>query len=467
MLLASRLPRDRFDVRVAVLQKAGPWADQLRRAGVRVDVLGWQRLIDPTPFIGLRRCLADFQPDILHVWRLSGLRWAVIVGGWARCRVIVSMPFAAVDGGFNLGWLDRALLVRADRVVAWGPYEADRFRRMGVPERKVAVIPPGMDIPGEPAAAPELRASVGLTEAARLVVGVGPLEPQKGFRDAIWALELVHHLCGDLHLVLVGTGPDRRRLERFTRLIQATARIHFAGPEPDLPGVLAEAEVVSGARPGRRQRQHGPGGDGSGPAGCRQSAAVAGGGCCRGRDRLPGAARRQGGPGPADPPASGRSGPARSAWGRRAGCGLRSCMERQTWCGASRSCMRNLEQGLSRERCTDPDSGRRQGNAPGTADPRPRQARRAVRGPVSHHRFHAVQLHQQRSAPDSRPDAVQGPQPRPPHRRRLELPAAASSTNTSRSCRRSSASTRTGTRAPPTPSTRTSTPSRRPIRNTS
>ena len=64
---------------------------------------------------------------------------------------------------------------------------------------------------------------------------------------------------------------------------------------------------------------------------------------------------------------------------------------------------------------------------------------------------------------DPRPDAVQGPQPRPPHRRRLELPQPASWTSTSRCCRRSSASTRTGTRAPPTPSTRTSTPSRRPI----
>ena len=43
----------------------------------------------------------------------------------------------------------------------------------------------------------------------------------------------------------------------------------------------------------------------------------------------------------------------------------------------------------------------------------------------------------------------------------------ASSTSTSRCCRRSSASTSAGTRAPPTPSTRTSTPSRRTTRGTS
>jgi glycosyltransferase involved in cell wall biosynthesis len=243
-LLAANLPRDRFDVRVVVLQTAGPWAEMLRNANVPLDVLGWTRLIDPRPFMGLFRALKEFQPDVLHVWRLSGLRWAVLVSGLAKRRVLVSMPFAPVDGGYNLGWLDRALLIRADRVVAWGEHESLRYQRLGVPLRKVAVIPPGVPILEKPTLDPTLRSSLGLKDSARLVVGLGPLEAQKGFRDAIWALELVHHLCGDLHLVLVGEGPDRPRLERFTRLIQATARIHFAGHRDDVTGLLSEAEVV-------------------------------------------------------------------------------------------------------------------------------------------------------------------------------------------------------------------------------
>ncbi len=243
-LLATHWPRDRFDVRVAVLQQAGPWAEDVRRAGATVGVLGWSRLIDPQPFLGLRRLLAEFRPDVIHAWRLSGLRWSVLVGGWLRSRLVISQPFAPADGGYRPAWLDRALLARADRVVVSGPFEAERARRLGVPERKVAVVPPAVDVPERLPSSPTLRPRLGLKDTARLVVGVGPLEAHKNFRDAIWALELVHHLCGDLHLLLVGDGPDRARLERFTRLIQATARIHFTGWRDDLPAVLAESEVL-------------------------------------------------------------------------------------------------------------------------------------------------------------------------------------------------------------------------------
>ena len=87
-----------------------------------------------------------------------------------------------------------------------------------------------------------------------------------------------------------------------------------------------------------------------------------------------------------------------------------------------------------------------------------------VRRALPHHRLHPVQLHQQRPAPHPRPDAVQGPQPRPPHRRRLGLPEPRAGRVHRRAAAAAAHRRDTGTRAPPTPSTRTSTPSRRPTR---
>ena len=88
---------------------------------------------------------------------------------------------------------------------------------------------------------------------------------------------------------------------------------------------------------------------------------------------------------------------------------------------------------------------------------RPGQAGRPLRRALPHHRLHPLQLHQQRP---------------PPHPGAHPVQVASASTGTSapgwsflsrelgessRCCRRSSGSTRRGTRAPPTPSTRTST----------
>ena len=102
------------------------------------------------------------------------------------------------------------------------------------------------------------------------------------------------------------------------------------------------------------------------------------------------------------------------------------------------------------------------GVAARAADARSGQAGRAVRRHLSDHRFHALQLPQQRRAPDSGAHAVQGDEPRPPHHARLaELSCAASWASSSTSCRRSSGSTSSGTRARPTPCTRTSTRSKK------
>jgi glycosyltransferase involved in cell wall biosynthesis len=76
------------------------------------------------------------------------------------------------------------------------------------------------------------------------VVGVGPLEPGKGFRDAVWALDILRGLYDDLHLVLLGRGPDEARLREFARVIHAAARVHFAGPQPEVSNWLAAAELV-------------------------------------------------------------------------------------------------------------------------------------------------------------------------------------------------------------------------------
>ena len=72
--------------------------------------------------------------------------------------------------------------------------------------------------------------------------------------------------------------------------------------------------------------------------------------------------------------------------------------------------------------CADGDSGGRARHAPRTADARPRQARRALRRTLPHHRFHTLQLHQQRPEEAPRTHAVQVVQPRSPHSCRVELP---------------------------------------------
>lgn len=236
-LIAEGLPRARFRARVCVLSRAAPWVDELRAAGLEVEVLGWKRPFDAAPFVALRRLLMELRPDVVHLWGRSGLRASATFGG-ARgaSRLFVS---AALPPERRTVWLDRWLLRRAETIVAFGESEADRYRRLGVRAERVAVVAPGV----RPAAAPDPAARAEVPPS-RLVFGVGPLEPHKGFRDAVWALDILHYLYDDLTLVLAGGGSDRQRLEQFARAGGPGRRVLFLGKRPDLAPWLHAAELA-------------------------------------------------------------------------------------------------------------------------------------------------------------------------------------------------------------------------------
>jgi glycogen synthase len=68
------------------------------------------------------------------------------------------------------------------------------------------------------------------------VLFVGRLAEQKGVRTLLAAARLV-----DAHVVLVGDGPERKRLEQ-----RAPERVHFVGfvPHEQIPAILANGDVL-------------------------------------------------------------------------------------------------------------------------------------------------------------------------------------------------------------------------------
>lgn len=244
-LIAAGLPRDQFDVRVIVVGRGGPLVATLQAAGLPVDVLGWTRLLDPQPVWRLRRRVQLFRPDVLAGWGLTALRMGSLVRDSARLILHQLLPPRERNPWPPLGPFDRWLLRRSDRVVAGHPGEGQCYRRLGMPAERVCLIPPGV-VPFPAPAVPREVLCHGrpLPPTARVVVCVGPLHAPKGYRDALWALDILKYLYDDLHLVLLGDGPDRERLESFARDIQVRDRVHFLGWREDVADWLAAADVV-------------------------------------------------------------------------------------------------------------------------------------------------------------------------------------------------------------------------------
>jgi glycosyltransferase involved in cell wall biosynthesis len=242
-LLATALPRDRSDVKVCVLGTAGPWADALREKQVDCRVLGWRRWTDPRPLLQFRAGVREERPDLIHACQLPALRTVLALGPGSP--VVASSCLPRENHPQALSWLDGRLLGRVAALVAGGPGEVEALRRRGWPEQDLHVIAPGIGVrPADPKGVEQLRSGLGLTSGMRLIACVGSLERRKGFRDALWALDILRFLYDDLHLLLIGAGPDRSRLEELAHQHQITGRVHFLGRQRAVRDWLAAVEVV-------------------------------------------------------------------------------------------------------------------------------------------------------------------------------------------------------------------------------
>ena len=237
-LLAAHLPADRFQARVVVLGGPSPWAEQLHQAGLTVDLLGWRRAFDLAPFLALSRLLQDERPDAIHVWGTLALRGLCLAGGPRGARVFLTGLLPPLG---RPGWLDRWLWGRRSRIVSLGESEAARYRQFGLAAERIAVVWPAV----LPASSDGSVGSLaGLPESSRVVLAVGPFRTHKGYKEAVWTLDILHYLYPDLHLVLVGEGPEGERLQRFSRLLHLEERVHFTGACVDVGPWYRRAELV-------------------------------------------------------------------------------------------------------------------------------------------------------------------------------------------------------------------------------
>jgi glycosyltransferase involved in cell wall biosynthesis len=88
------------------------------------------------------------------------------------------------------------------------------------------------------------RAWLKVEPETHLIVGLGRLEPIKGFQSLVKALPLVLSAIPSARLLLVGEGSLRMALEADARALGVADRLEIAGVRPDAATFLAAADLV-------------------------------------------------------------------------------------------------------------------------------------------------------------------------------------------------------------------------------
>lgn len=190
----------------------------------RVPTLGQLAYAPVSPGFGraLERTLAEFRPDVLHLhvpntsafWALKSRRaraipWVVhwhsdVVGPGLDAKLKLLYPFYRP--------FERALLKRADAVIATSPPYLESSRALQPFRAKCRVIPLGLDSVRVEASRDYETAAWGESDRLK-VLAVGRLSRYKGFEVLLGAAARV----AEVEVVIAGEGQQRGRLERLLR----------------------------------------------------------------------------------------------------------------------------------------------------------------------------------------------------------------------------------------------------------
>jgi glycosyltransferase involved in cell wall biosynthesis len=246
VLLAKRLPRDRFRVEVAALTRLGPLESELHDAGIPVTAIGKRFKVDPTALWSLRSFLKARSFDVVQTWIFAANTYGRVASRLAGVPVVVVAEMA-VDlwkGRANRA-VDRWLSAWCDRLVGNSHAVTEFYEQLGVPKEKLAMIYSGAEDEQPPQVDPlAIRAALGFEPKAPLIMFAGRLADQKRVGDLLKALDLLQYVQPDARTVIVGDGPLRDRLEETAHAYDLDDRVRFLGHREDALQLMVASDLV-------------------------------------------------------------------------------------------------------------------------------------------------------------------------------------------------------------------------------
>jgi glycosyltransferase involved in cell wall biosynthesis len=227
--LCNRWAEQGLSVELLLLRLTGPF---LERLNPKVTVRDFNSSRAWKSFWAVSRYLRTARevPVLVFGFHLAVGLLAARQLGWHRAPLVYregSSPRANIKPSRH--WAYRWIISSADKVIAQNRSAQRELESLGVPSRKIVLVPNPCSLNGLQRPEPEQRRLVNNP----LILAVGRLAPEKGFDRLIGAFARLHRRNPAAQLVILGEGLERHQL---TQLI---ARLGLEGAV-SLPGFVAD-----------------------------------------------------------------------------------------------------------------------------------------------------------------------------------------------------------------------------------
>ena len=254
-ILAERFGRNftrNYEVIFACLDGVGEIGERLLKDGFRVVELQRKDGIDRNCIKRLKHLIRNESVDLIHAHQYTPFFYAMAAQAIGRRKPILFTEhgrFLPDLPSHKRIFFNRLMLRKRDHIVAVGKdVKRALIENEGLPDSRIDVIYNGIPIDrfntnSTNAKQQFFRESLGIPKSASVVVQVARLDYLKDHVTAVKALSLATQQT-DIHLVIVGEGPERNKIENEIREQQIADRVHLVGLRNDIPDILREADIL-------------------------------------------------------------------------------------------------------------------------------------------------------------------------------------------------------------------------------
>jgi glycosyltransferase involved in cell wall biosynthesis len=253
--LSLILKYTRHDSDVVTLYNPGPVADQIRADGTSVRDIGMRRNTELSALLRLRAIIAEGRYDVVHTHLYRSQIYARPAARLAGTPVVLTTEHSIGDTHIERRKMTSAVRglylaseLFSDATIAVSDIVKERLIHWGVPARKIAVIPNGLDTAAltfDPAARRRVREHFGISPETYVIGALGRLDPNKRIDLMV---EAALPVLGDRCKVLViGRGEDQARVEAAVAKLGATDHVIFGGFQSDTAAMMAAFDLYVAA----------------------------------------------------------------------------------------------------------------------------------------------------------------------------------------------------------------------------
>jgi hypothetical protein len=194
---------------------------------------------------GMYRVAVAYDASSTHMSELFAILGFEQDNAWSVIKTLGRLVTRFVQTYFTF---DRSLLATADGLFVNSPRERLTLERYYLyPDFKMHNVSYGVELAelGEPDDPAPLREKLGLTSAAQVAVTESDMRDIGEMLSILQAFETISIRKPNARLLVIGDGPQMRRIEYETLMLALGSKVHFLGEvrPQDLPQCIALADV--------------------------------------------------------------------------------------------------------------------------------------------------------------------------------------------------------------------------------